>query len=296
MDDLTATFHRLRPRLLGIAYRMLGVVAEAEDAVQDAWLRWHGTNRDEVENAEAWLVAVTTRIAIDRLRAAKIQREHYTGIWLPEPLLDASPPTPEEIHERADDLSVAFLRVLERLTPEARAAFLLRDVFDVDYGEIAAIVGKSEAACRQIVSRARTQVRDERPRFAVPREVQHKLLQAFAHAVEAGDFTALSGMLAPDAELMGDGGGKVRSIPKPLLGGRRIAQLFYAGHRRFGAAARVELVRLNGEWALLRYVDGLLESAQSYETDGERILRVLVQRNPDKLARIAASHGAGLAH
>ncbi|RLK38965.1 RNA polymerase sigma-70 factor [Cupriavidus plantarum] len=296
MDDLTATFHRLRPRLLGIAYRMLGVVAEAEDAVQDAWLRWHGTNRDEVENAEAWLVAVTTRIAIDRLRAAKIQREHYTGIWLPEPLLDASPPTPEEIHERADDLSVAFLRVLERLTPEARAAFLLRDVFDVDYGEIAAIVGKSEAACRQIVSRARTQVRDERPRFAVPREVQHKLLQAFAHAVEAGDFTALSGMLAPDAELMGDGGGKVRSIPKPLLGARRIAQLFYAGHRRFGAAARVELVRLNGEWALLRYVDGLLESAQSYETDGERILRVLVQRNPDKLARIAASHGAGLAH
>lgn len=295
MDDLTRTFNQLRPRLLGIAYRMLGVVAEAEDTVQDAWLRWHGTDRDGVENPEAWLVAVTTRIAIDRLRAARVQREHYAGIWLPEPLLEASPPTPEELRERADDLSVAFLRVLERLTPEARAAFLLREVFDVDYGEVAAIVGKSEAACRQLVSRARTQVREERPRFAVPREIHHRLLQAFAHAMAVGDFTTLSGMLAPDAELIGDGGGKTQSFPWPLKGGRRIAQLFYAGHRRFGAAVRVELVRLNGEWALLRYVDETLESAQSYETDGERIVRILVQRNPDKLARIAAGRGAGLA-
>lgn len=295
MDDLTRTFNQLRPRLLGIAYRMLGVVAEAEDIVQDVWLRWHAADRDAVENTEAWLVAVTTRIAIDRLRAARVQREHYAGIWLPEPLLEASPPTPEELRERADDLSVAFLRVLERLTPEARAAFLLREVFDVDYAEVAAIIGKSEAACRQLVSRARTQVRDERPRFAVPREIHHRLLQAFAHAMEAGDFTTLSGMLAPDAELIGDGGGKVQSFPWPLAGGRRIAQLFYAGHRRFGEAVRVELVRLAGEWALLRYVDDRLESAQSYETDGERIVRIFVQRNPDKLARIAAARGTGLA-
>ncbi|CAG9167620.1 RNA polymerase sigma-70 factor [Cupriavidus pampae] len=295
MTELTRTFNRLRSRLQGIAYRMLGSVAEAEDAVQDAWLRWHGANREEVENPEAWLVAVTTRIAIDRLRAAKLQREHYAGIWLPEPLLDASPPTPEELHERADDLSVAFLKVLERLTPEARAAFLLREVFDVDYAEVAAIVGKSEAACRQLVSRARAQVRDGQPRFAVPREMHRKLLQAFAHAMERGDFTTLSGMLAADAELIGDGGGKVQSFPEPLTGGRRIAQLFYAGYRRFGDTARVELVQLNGTWALLRFVDDRLESAQAYETDGERIVRILVQRNPDKLARIAAARGVALA-
>lgn len=289
MDDATRAFDKLRPRLQGIAYRMLGSVAEAEDVVQDAWLRLHSAQRDVIENTEAWLVAVTTRLAIDRLRAAKVQREHYAGIWLPEPEISDSPQSPEQMKERADDVSVAFLMVLERLTPEARAAFLLREVFDADYDEVASAIGKSETACRQLVSRAKIQLRDERPRFAVPREIHHRLVNAFAQAVEGGNFHAINAMLAADAQLISDGGGKVPSFGKPLEGGRRIAQLFFAASRRHGPAVRMELALLNGQWALLRFIDGELESAQSYETDGERIVRIHVQRNPDKLVRITTA-------
>lgn len=155
MDDETCVFNDLRPRLQKIAYRMLGSVAEAEDVVQDVWLRWFAADRGAIENGEAWLVAVATRLSIDRLRAAKVQREYYTGIWLPEPEMTDSPTTPEQAKERADEVSVAFLLLLERLTPEARAAFLLREVFDADYSEVALAIGKSEAACRQLVSRAK---------------------------------------------------------------------------------------------------------------------------------------------
>ncbi len=286
--DPTQTFDQLRPRLEGIAYRMLGSMAEAEDVVQDAWLRWHGTDRAQIDNAEAWLVSVTTRLAIDQLRAAKTQREHYAGIWLPEPYLSNSPDTPEAIKERADDISVAFMVLLERLTPEARAAFLLREVFDADYAEVADIVGKSEAACRQLVSRAKTQLRDERPRYAVPKDVHLHLMQDFARALEQGSFDAIRGLLADEATLIGDGGGKVSSFPKPLVGGGRIAQVFFAAERR-GMAVRMQLIMLNGQWALLRFVDGQLESAQSIETDGTHIVRIHAQRNPDKLQRILAA-------
>ncbi|AKM03364.1 MULTISPECIES: RNA polymerase sigma-70 factor [Burkholderia cepacia complex] len=293
MDDDAHSFNGIRPRLQKIAYRMLGSVAEAEDIVQDVWLRWHAAARERIDNAEAWLVAVTTRMSIDRLRAAKIQREHYTGIWLPEPLMTESPATPEEVTERADDVSVAFLKLLERLTPEARAAFLLREVFDADYGEVAEAIGKTEAACRQLVSRAKAQLRDERPRYEVSRETHLRLLRTFAQALEGGDFHAINALLAEDAMLIGDGGGKVPSAPQPMVGGRRIAQLFYAPSLRYGSELSVKLVVLNGQWALLRFIEGKLESAQSFETDGERIVRIHLQRNPDKLVRIAAAHAKG---
>ncbi|MFB9125175.1 RNA polymerase sigma-70 factor [Paraburkholderia dipogonis] len=293
MDDDVLAFNGLRPRLQKIAYRMLGSVAEAEDIVQDVWLRWHATAREAIDNAEAWLVAVTTRMSIDRLRAAKIQREHYAGIWLPEPEMTDFPATPEEATERADDVSVAFLVLLERLTPEARAAFLLREVFDADYDEVARAIGKTEAACRQLVSRAKAQLRDERPRSDVPRETHLRLLRTFVQALQLGDFHAINALLAEDAKLIGDGGGKVQSFPEPMLGGQRIAQLFYASSRRYGDELSVKLVVLNGQWALLRFIEGELESAQSFETDGERIVRIHVQRNPDKLARIAAAHANG---
>ncbi|MGV3726317.1 RNA polymerase sigma-70 factor [Hydrogenophaga sp.] len=295
MNDPTAAFNRLRSRLHGIAYRMLGSAAEAEEVVQDAWLRWHEAAHADLDSGEAWLVTVTTRLAIDRLRSAKVQREHYVGTWLPEPLLSDSPVTPEQWLERADDVSVAFLALLERLAPEARAAFLLREVFDADYGEVAEALGKSEAACRQIVHRAKAQLRDERPRHTVPREVQLRLLRGFADAASTGQFAALQSLLAEDAQLIGDGGGKVPSFGVPIVGDRRIAQLFYATHRRFGQAVRFEVVVLNGQWGLLRFINGGLESAQAFETDGQRILRVHVQRNPDKLARIAATLGRELA-
>ncbi|WP_109482597.1 RNA polymerase sigma-70 factor [Paraburkholderia sp. C35] len=291
MDADAHVFNQLRPRLQKIAYRMLGSVAEAEDIVQDVWLRWHAAGREAIDNAEAWLVSVTTRMSIDRLRAARIQREHYSGIWLPEPEITESPATPEEMTERADDVSVAFLLLLERLTPEARAAFLLREVFDADYDEIAGAIGKTEAACRQLVSRAKTQLRDERPRQAVPRETHRQLLQSFAQALARADFHAINAFLAEDAVLIGDGGGKVQSFPKPMVGGRRIAQLFYAALRRYPGGVHVRLVTLNGRGALLRYIEGKLESAQTFETDGERIVKVHVQRNPDKLARILATYG-----
>jgi len=288
MTDSVALFDQHRSRLYAIAYRMLGAVAEAEDVVQEAWLRWHGADRTVIQNPEAWLVTATTRLSIDHLRAAKAEREHYVGVWLPEPMLMAAPSTPEQIHEMADDVSVAFLFMLERLSPDARAAFLMRDVFDADYEDIAQTLDKNPAAIRQMVRRARQQLRQGAPREAVPRATLQRLLQAFADAMQRSDFNGLLALLSDDAELIGDGGDKVTAFAS-LVGGKRLAQLFYAGKRRYRDALEVEVVQVNGQWTLLRFIDGELESVQSYETDGERLTRVLVQRNPDKLARIAAS-------
>lgn len=288
--DPTVLFIRHRPRLHAIAYRMLGAVSDAEDVVQDAWLRWNEADFSQLDNPEAWLVTVTTRLAIDRLRAAKAQRENYRGVWLPEPVLTASPATPEEIREQAEDVSVAFLFMLERLAPQARAAFLLREVFDAGYDDVASTLGKSEAACRQLVRRAKLQLRQASPRRSVSPDVHHRLMQGFADAMRRGDFRGLQAWLSDEAELIGDGGGKVPSFSS-LVGGKRLAQLFYAGQRRYGDELRVEVARVNGQWALLRFIQGELESVQSCDTDGSRIVRVLVQRNPDKLARVAAAWG-----
>jgi len=287
MDDPTLTFDSHRGRLQGIAYRMLGSMAEAEEVVQDAWLRWHEADKASFDSAEAWLVTVVTRLSIDRLRAAKVQREHYIGAWMPEPVLTDAPESPEQLLERADNISVAFLAVLERLAPEARAAFLLREVFDADYDEIARTLGKSEAACRQLVHRAKAQVQEGRPRFSVPRETHQRLLRAFADAAARGSLQDLKALMAEDVELIGDGGGKVQSFSKILRGSQRLAQLYFALWRRLGPAVRMELVEINGEPGLLRFVDGALESAQTFEIEDERIVRIRAQRNPDKLAHIA---------
>ena len=287
MDDPTLTFDSHRRRLQGIAYRMLGSVAEAEEVVQDAWLRWHEADKSSFDSAEAWLVTVVTRLSIDRLRAAKVQREHYIGPWMPEPTLTDAPETPEQMLERADNISVAFLAVLERLAPEARAAFLLREVFDADYDDVARTLGKSEAACRQLVHRAKAQVQEARPRFQVSRETHQRLLRAFADAAARGSLQDLKALMAEDVELIGDGGGKVQTFSKILRGSQRLAQLYFALWRRMGAGVRMELVDINGEPGLLRFLDGELESAQTFEIEGERIVRIRAQRNPDKLARIA---------
>jgi RNA polymerase sigma-70 factor (TIGR02957 family) len=291
MDTASLTFNGLRPRLRGIAYRMLGSMAEAEEVVQDAWLRWHEADYVARDDPTGWLVTVTTRLSINRLRAAKVQREHYAGLWLPEPVLTDAQDSPEQMLERADDVSVAFLLMLERLAPEARAAFLLREVFDAGYDELASAIGKSEAACRQLVHRARAQLRDERPRFEVSPDTHRRLLGRFAQALTGNNFSALKAMLADDAELIGDGGGKVSSFGRPMRGAQRIAQLFFAANLRLKDGQRIELALINGEWGLLRFFDGVLESAQTFETDGERIVRIHVQRNPDKLVRVAKAFG-----
>jgi RNA polymerase sigma-70 factor, ECF subfamily len=295
-DPAPDPFLRLRPRLRGIAYRMLGSVADADEVVQDAWLRWHEADTTAVTNAEAWLVSVTTRLAIDRLRTAKTRREDYVGTWLPEPILTEAdaPQTPEQMLERADQLSVAFLAVLERLAPEARAAFLLRDIFDADYGEVAAALGKSEAACRQLVHCARTLIDSGRARHVVTPQEQQRLLRAFADAAARGDVAGLKAALAEDAQLISDGGGKVPSFGVPLLGGPRIAQLYLAVCLRFAGRVQYELAAINGEWGLLRFIDGALESAQSLQIEDGRIRGLHVQRNPDKLRRIAEARGRAL--
>jgi len=290
MDNATLIFNRLRPRLQGIAYRMLGSIAEAEEVVQDVWLRWHEAAREALDNPDGWLVTVTTRLAIDRYRAVKVQREHYVGQWLPEPHLTDSPSSPEQILERADELSLAFLMVLERLSPEARAAFVMREVFDADYADVARTIAKSEAACRQLVSRAKAQLKQARPRYEVPPDTHERLLRRFAEALTGQDFSVIRELLDDEAELIGDGGGRVPAFAH-LAGGQRIAQLFFAASLRHRGAVRIEVVKLNGEWGLLRFIDGELESAQAIETDGERVVRIHSQRNPDKLAHIAAQWG-----
>lgn len=282
-------FQTLRPRLLGIAYRMLGTRSDSEDVVQDAWLRWRDVDRASLQSAEAWLVTVVTRLAIDRLRAAKTEREAYFGTWLAEPIVELDERTPESIVERAGELSLAFLHLLERLGPEERAAYLLRTAFDYDYGEIAAMLGKSEAAIRQSVHRATERLRLDRPRFDVPPQTHALLLHRFVAAASSGDRAAIEALLADGVAAIGDGGGKVPSIPGGVHGAHRVANLYWSQHRRLGARLAYRLAFINGEPGFLRFVDGKLESAQAVVTDGGRIVAIYAVRNPDKLARIAAA-------
>jgi RNA polymerase sigma-70 factor, ECF subfamily len=294
MDNTNATpappdpFAATRARLFAIAYRMLGTRADAEDVLQDAWLRWHQVDRSSLQSAEAWLVTVVTRLAIDRLRAAKTEREAYVGFWLPEPLVAVDERTPESAAELAGELSVAMLWVLERLAPEERAAFLLRQVFDRDYDEIAGLLGKSEAACRQMVHRAQTRVLQEQPRFNVPADAHRRVLEKFMQAARSGQRDALQALLAEEVQLVSDGGGKVPSFGHILEGAHRIANLYWVTTKKNEGRVVYRLAWINGEPGLLRYIDDTLESAQAFVTDGERIVAIYAVRNPDKLAGIAA--------
>jgi RNA polymerase sigma-70 factor (ECF subfamily) len=284
-------FDALRSRLFSVAYRMLGTRADAEDVLQDAWLRWQqNTDRAAVQSAEAWLVTIVTRLSIDRLRAAKAEREAYVGWWLPEPLVEASDDaTPEAAAELASDLSVALLWVLERLSAEERAAFLLRQVFDHGYDEIATLLGKTEAACRQMVHRASERVQQTRTRFDVPREAHRRVVEKFMRAAQSGERDAIQALLAEDVELVGDGGGKVRAVFKVLHGAYRIANLFWVTGRRFGPQMVYRHALINGEPGVLRYVDGKLESAMALATDGDKITGIYAIRNPDKLTHVPQS-------
>ena len=211
---------------------MLGSRADAEDVLQDAWLRWHEQDTSELRSTEAWLTTMVTRLAIDRLRAAKTQRATYFGPWLPEPLAETEVATPESHAEFASDLSLAFMLLLERLGEEERAAFVLHDVFDCDYDDIAETLGKTPAACRQLVHRARERVATERRRFRVDEEARVGMLNRFIAAAQSGDFNAIKSMFAPDARMTSDGGGKAVAVFRPLHGAERIARLWWAISRR----------------------------------------------------------------
>src|SRR4029434_9534116 len=223
MRDHVRTFETLRGRLFGLAYRMLGSRADAEDIVQEAYVRWHEAEHDRIENPEAWLVTTTSRLAIDRLRRLKTEREAYVGPWLPEPCVTVMR-MPDLDLALAADLSIAFLTLLERLAPEERAAFLLHDVFDVGYTEIASVIEKSEAACRQGVHRARERVRGDSRRFDVTASAKAALLHRFMAATEARDERAVLALFAPDATWTADGGGKTGAAPRPIVGAHRICQ------------------------------------------------------------------------
>jgi RNA polymerase sigma-70 factor (ECF subfamily) len=291
LDTALTIFSQHRSRLFGIAYRMLGARTDAEDILQEAYLRWSSADIDNIDNAEAWLVTATTRLCIDRLRSAKAERAAYIGPWIPEPLVALEPSTadeqsPEAAANLTSEISLAFLLVLERLAPEERAAFLLREVFDFEYEEIAAILAKSATACRQIVHRAKERVRQARPRFDVKPSAHRQLLESFAEAVTSGDTNRLLNLFATDAKLFADGGGKVTAALKVLHGNERLMRLYQAISRNFTGALRFEYGEVNGELGLLMYTNGRLDSVYSFVTDGEHIREIYAVRNPDKLQGI----------
>lgn len=279
----TAIFEELRRRLFGVAYRMLGTRADAEDIVQEAYLRWHQADPDEIRSAEAWLISVVTRLSIDRLRKASVEREKYIGPWLPEPLVKDPSRTPEEELELASDVSMAFMVLLERLAPIERAAFLLHDVFDCAYPAIATILSKSEAACRQVVHRARERVRTEQQRFRATDEDRISLIRQFTAAADAGNESALLSLFKEDATLTSDGGGVVAAARKVVHGRRRIARLFLLVAKKMGSRFRQEIVSVNGEPGLITFLDGVPFSTTSFETDGKAITALYTVLNPEKL-------------
>jgi RNA polymerase sigma-70 factor (ECF subfamily) len=280
----TDAFEANRPRLRRLAYRMLGSVSDAEDAVQDAWLRWTRAG-EGVTDPTAWLVRTTTRLCIDRLRAAKAERQAYRGPWLPEPLIE---PLTEDPLERAEDVSVAFLLALERLSPLERAVFLLHEVFDEDYGAVAETLGRTEAAVRQLASRAREHVREARPRFSVDQQKVLALASAFAAAAAGRDMAALANLLAEDAVMVTDGGGKRKAALRVMVGRDDILALLEGIAWRTGLPTvdRFEAARINGLPGLvLHLADGPETIAFEPDADG-RIAAIYAVRNPDKLAHV----------
>jgi RNA polymerase sigma-70 factor (ECF subfamily) len=283
MQDRSGEFERHRPRLFGIAYRMLSSRVDADDVLQDAYLRWHRGASDELRSPEAWLVTTVTRLCIDRLRAARAEREHYVGPWLPEPLIGESAPAADAHAELSSSLSIAFLVVLEQLTPDERAAFLLHEVFDTDYPEIAQILGKSEAACRQMVSRARKRVRDQRPRTEVTEAARRAVLERFVHAMQTQDKAALLKLVAEGASWVSDGGGRARAALKVIRGRERVVRFALGAVARHLDRLTFEMTAVNGEPALALRAGDALFSVITVRTDGVRILDVFTVLNPSKL-------------
>ncbi|HET6157478.1 MAG TPA: RNA polymerase sigma factor SigJ [Dongiaceae bacterium] len=295
-DDPAALFEPHRAYLRGLAYRMLSSMAEAEDAVQDAYIRWHRIGakaRAGIENPRAWLSKATTRLCLDRLKSARAQRETYVGPWLPEPLIGPmiAPATADDPAELAQDLSVAFLLLLERLSPLERAAFLLHDVFEMSFAQVAEVLRRDEAACRQLATRARKHIEAGRPRFDARSEDQARIAAAFLAAAGSGDPTQLVHLLAEDAVLISDGGGKVRAALNPILGRDKVIA-FVLGVRKkvpFAEGTEFRPSLINGlPGFLIVLPDGTIHQTLSFEIQDGAIHRIYAVRNPDKLKTLRA--------
>lgn len=284
----TALFEGHRSRLFGLAYRMLGSPADAEDVLHDAWLRLQAQDTAALDDPEAWLVTVTTRLALDRLRRARAERAQYAGPWLPEPLAPEQE-RPDAVRERDESLTLSFLLLLERLGPEERAAFLLHEIFDYGHAEAAAILGIGEDACRQRVHRAKARLREGRPRFHLDEAAQRRLLHRFVEAMRAPGMDTLQALFAEDAVHISDGGGMARATLHPLHGAERLARLYLqlARHAE-GRDVRFVPATLNGAPALFMYDGATLTSAMWIECEDERITAIHALRNPQKLARLLA--------
>ncbi|HLX88858.1 MAG TPA: RNA polymerase sigma factor SigJ [Acidimicrobiales bacterium] len=284
MADGTAldVFAGQRRRLVGLAYRMLGSLADAEDVVQEVWLRWQRSDTDAIERPEAWLTTVTTRAALDRSRDQARRREDYPGPWLPEPLVQED--GPEQAAEMADSLTLGFLVLLDTLGPVERAVFILADVFGTPYKEISATVGKPEAACRQIASRARAKLRHAPPPSASAGHRQ--TVDALLLALSTGDADAMLRVLAPDVVLVSDGGPTRRAARRPVLGADRVARLLLNLSRRLPGATAMRNVVVNGDTGLVLTLDDAIDDVFSFEVEDGRITCIRVVRNPDKLARV----------
>jgi RNA polymerase sigma-70 factor (ECF subfamily) len=283
-----ALFEQHRRRLLSLAYRMLGSKADAEDMVQETYLRWHKVNVNDIRSPEAWLVSVTTRLCIDRLRVVAQERESYPGQWLPEPLVIDPMPSPAEELELAADLGMAFMTLLERLMPAERAAFLLHDVFDCSYAEIARILDKNETACRQMISRARDRVRRDKPRFEASEQDRRQLIENFMAAIEADNEQELISLFTESVTLTSDGGGKVPAARKIISGPARISRLFRVVGRKLRGRLKYSPCLINGEIGMVSLLDGIPFSATSFAIDGGRIEAIYQLLNPDKLKAIAS--------
>jgi RNA polymerase sigma-70 factor (ECF subfamily) len=294
--DPSTTFEPHRRRLLGLAYRMLGSMAEAEDAVQEAYLRWHNTDHANIGNPKAFLITTTTRICLDVLRSARMKREEYVGPWLPDPVTDTAALAPDAQTEMAEDLSVALLLALDRLSPLERAAFLLHDVFDYSFTQVADTLGRNEAACRQLASRARTRVREARPRSGRTRRPELRsadqkhaeLLSAFITASRSGNVEALTRLLAGDAKLVTDGGGKVLAALNVIEGADRVAA-FLAGVVRKGWTddMTIRFETINGlPGMIVSGPQGLMQTNAFEIVDGV-VKAIYIVRNPDKLRHLS---------
>jgi RNA polymerase sigma-70 factor (ECF subfamily) len=277
-------FSEHRSLLFGIAYRMLGRIAEAEDMVQETWLRWRRQALPEIRSPKSWLVAATTRLCIDHLRSARHQREQYYGVWLPEPLVEQA--APDHSEALAESLTMAFMLLLEKLSPIERAVFLLRNVFDYEYSEIAGIVNKSETNCRQIASRARTRLAGSSSPAMPPSSQAERIVQHFLTAQKTGSLDDLLALLTEDATLYGDGGGRVPSIGRPLYGADPISRFFLGIRRLTPADLELRITRLNHAIGVLALVDRQVIQAMSFEFDGDRIRAIYIVRNPEKLKHL----------